>query len=239
MELLPRREQEIFETLKKLQHSRFVIIGGYAVNAYTLPRFSVDCDLVIEDQKEQEKIIAGLEQEGYVKEELINPKFPYHGSFVRYVKELSSDFKRSESVSMKVSMDLLFGEVVDRRTQVGFTAPWVFNHAELKTLKGKTITEAIKLLIINPEALLVMKFLSCRINDIRDIFMLAPLVKNKTWIQEEIAERVNFQTHFRKITEKIQSPEFKNNLQGVYGYIDQKTFEKHQQAILMLEQPPK
>ena len=66
--------------------------------------------------------------------------------------------------------------------------------------------------------------------------MLAPLIKNRDWIREEVAARTNFQTRFHQIKEKIQSVEFKNNLQGVYGYIDQKTFEKHQRAVLALEQ---
>ncbi len=66
--------------------------------------------------------------------------------------------------------------------------------------------------------------------------MLAPLVKNKKWIQEEIAKQVNFLAHFSTIKEKIESAEFRNNLQGVYGYVDQKTFEKHQRAVLALEQ---
>ena len=38
------REDEIFKTLKKILKYKFVLIGGYAVNAYTLPRFSIDCD---------------------------------------------------------------------------------------------------------------------------------------------------------------------------------------------------
>lgn len=228
MELLQHREQEIFETLKKIQHCKFAVIGGYAVNAYTLPRFSVDCDIVIGNHREQEKIIRELEQQGYRKEELVNPNFPYQGSFSRYIKELSSGFK--------VSMDLLFGEVVDRQTKATFTASWIFEHVDLKKLKGKTILETLHLLIINADALLVMKFISCRSNDIRDIFMLAPQVKDKEWVCKEISKQINFQAHFRMIKEKIHSAEFKNNLQGVYGYVDQKTFEKHQQEVLGLEQ---
>ena len=50
--MLQLREKEIFETLKKMNNFKFVIIGGYAVNAYTLPRFSVDCDIVIKDKEE-------------------------------------------------------------------------------------------------------------------------------------------------------------------------------------------
>ncbi len=53
---LSMREKEIFETLKSLKSCNFVIIGGYSVNAYALPRFSVDCDIVIKDKSELEKI---------------------------------------------------------------------------------------------------------------------------------------------------------------------------------------
>ena len=56
MEQLQLREKEIFETLKNIKKNKFVIIGGYAVNAYTLPRFSVDCDILIKDHKELLKI---------------------------------------------------------------------------------------------------------------------------------------------------------------------------------------
>lgn len=47
IDLFSKREKEIFESLKVLKDKRFVVIGGYAVNAYTLPRFSVDCDIVV------------------------------------------------------------------------------------------------------------------------------------------------------------------------------------------------
>ena len=50
MEKLQLREKEIFETLKKICKFKFVVIGGYAVNPYTIPRFSVDCDIVIKDE---------------------------------------------------------------------------------------------------------------------------------------------------------------------------------------------
>jgi len=56
MELLQLREEEIFKTLKALKNLRLVVIGGYAVNAYALPRFSVDCDIVIDDTASMKKI---------------------------------------------------------------------------------------------------------------------------------------------------------------------------------------
>ena len=53
---LSLREEEIFKTIKELKECDFVIIGGYAVNTYTLPRFSVDCDIVIKNEIALEKI---------------------------------------------------------------------------------------------------------------------------------------------------------------------------------------
>ncbi|MEW5896623.1 MAG: hypothetical protein AB1668_02955 [Nanoarchaeota archaeon] len=35
--------------------------------------------------------------------------------------------------------------------------------------------------------------------------------------------------------DKIISAQFKDDLQGVYGFIDQKTFEKHKKMLLEME----
>lgn len=67
MEQLQLREKEIFEILKKIKKCKFVIIGGYAVNAYTLPRFSVDCDIVIKAHDELHRIEKILFDSGYQK----------------------------------------------------------------------------------------------------------------------------------------------------------------------------
>src|SRR4030042_1469229 len=133
--MLQLREKEIFETLKRIKKFKFVILGGYAVNAYTLPRFSAD---------------------------------------------------------------------------------WVFDNSEIRTLRGKTITEELKLKIIDLDALFVLKFVSCRLTDIRDIFMLAPNIKNKEWVKEEILKKYDFNNLFLKVKEKIISKQFKDSLQGVY-----------------------
>ena len=65
--MLQLREKEIFETLKKMSKFKFVIIGGYAVSAYTLPRFSVDCDIVVKDKEELKEIEEVLVNFCYVK----------------------------------------------------------------------------------------------------------------------------------------------------------------------------
>jgi len=224
MEMLQIREREIFETLKKIKIYEFAVIGGYAVNCYTLPRFSVDCDIVVEDDFELDKIEKNLMKSGYIKSKS-NADMPYHGKFIRYEKTINN---------FKVSMDILFREIVDRQTNASFEAGWVFKNSSLKILKGKTITESLKLKVINLDALVVMKILSCRTSDIRDIFMLMPQAKDRKWIKEEVSKRYNFEDRFIKIRDKITSEKFKNDLQGVYGYIDENIFNKHKKAVLEL-----
>lgn len=218
------REEEIFITLKDLRSCHFVIIGGYAVNAYTLARFSVDCDIVIKDNKELPKIEKILSKRGYrqVQSNVEN----YSGHFQRYEKKMENQFM--------VSIDVLIREVSDRLTGVKFDAEWIFKNSKSRLLKGKTISEELKLIIINIDALLVMKIISCRSTDIRDVFMMLPNTENKGWIKQEISLRYDLKDRISKIREKIISPQFKDGLAGVYGHIDSKIFEKHVNAILTL-----
>ena len=220
------REKEIFETLKKIKDKEFVVIGGYAVNAYTLPRFSIDCDIVVKDKQEAEKIAKILEKIGYKKN---NPpeNAQYTGNFQRYEKELENKFR--------VSMDILIEKVIDRQTKATFTSEWIFNNSKKSLLKGKTLTEQIQARIINIDALIVMKIISCRQTDIRDVFMMFPNSQNKEWIKSEISKRYNLDNRLEKIMKKITSKQFKDGLSGVYGFMDNKLFEKHKKSISSLK----
>ena len=188
--MLPLREKEIFETLRRMEKFKFVIIGGYAVNAYTLPRFSVDCDIVVKDKEELKEIEETLVNFGYLKEDDNKDKTSYYGDFLRLEKDMGDD--------IKVSIDILIKEVLDRQTNATFSADWVFDNSEIRTLRGKTITEELKLRIISLDSLFVLKFVSCRLTDIRDVFMLAPSIKNKKWVKEEISKKYDFNKLFSK-----------------------------------------
>ena len=223
--MLQLREEEILNTLKKNLDYKFVLIGGYSVNAYTLPRFSVDCDIVVKDKIELKKIEKELIRLGYKKEKT-DSHLSYHGEFFRYEKELQANFK--------VSVDILFGKILDRQTNSTFDADWVFENSKIMELKGKTIPTKLKLRVINIDSLIAMKMVSCRNTDIRDVFMLMPKAKDVGWIKQEVTKRYNFQNRFNKIKDKITSKQFKDNLQGVYGHVDNLLFEKHKKAVLGL-----
>lgn len=223
MSLFQARETEIFETLKQLKGCSFALIGGYAVNAYTLPRFSVDCDIVIKDEQEAGKVGKILKSLGYQREEEGRPAMQYQGSFVRYEKDIGK--------GIKVSVDVLIGAVLDRQTGVSFSAEWVFQNSAVRALRGKTITGRLDLRITDVEALIALKFVPGRLTDIRDIFMLLPLADIEK-ARGEIASRVDFPAQFERMKGKIMSDAFRNNLQGVYGLVDSKQFERHKKAFL-------
>ena len=103
---------------------------------HTLPRFSVDCDIVIKDKKELKKIKEVLKKIGYQKIEESKKSTPYHGTFVRYEKEIEKGFK--------VSMDIFIEKVLDRQTGAVLDAKWIFENAIDQDLKGKTFQEKLQ-----------------------------------------------------------------------------------------------
>ncbi|MBI5390257.1 hypothetical protein HZB02_02110 [Candidatus Woesearchaeota archaeon] len=125
--------------------------------------------------------------------------------------------------------------VSDRSTKATFSADWIFANSAMKLLKGKTITDQLTVRIINIDALLVMKIISCRPTDIRDVFMMLPHMKDKIWIRSEISRRSDVDERIAKVIEKVESQQFKDGLSGVYGRFDPQTFEKHRKALISLQ----
>ena len=221
MDPLQLREKEIFKTLKEIEGD-FVLIGGYAVNSYALPRFSVDCDIVVSKGGTAE-IKARLTRLGYSMAQSGEPNVPYGGNFLRYEKGIEKGFK--------VSVDILVGEILDRQTKARFSSKWVLVNSHMRKLRGKTILENIVLRIIDPDALFIMKSVSARKTDIRDLFMMAPLIGDSDWVKQEVENRCDLSERKSKILRTVDSEQFKDALQGVYGRVDEKAFAKHKSAI--------
>ncbi len=226
MKLFQLREREIFETLMKIRRLDFVLIGGYAVNTYALPRFSADCDIVVRDSREMRKVESLLLKEGYRKLRSRTGNLPYGGKFFRFEKTLEKGFR--------VSVDVLVSAVMDRQTGAVFGADWIFGNSRKRVLRGKTIGERLKLRIVNPGALVIMKLVSCRGTDIRDVFMMLPKVKDLSSVRAGVDERTDFLERYSKLKGVVTSREFKSNLGGVFGYVDEKVFNKHKGLVLKL-----
>ena len=213
--MLELREKEILRMLEKLKESNFVLIGGYSINVYTQPRFSVDCDLVVLDKKDAERIKDILMKEGYEKKE-INLNIPYSGEFLCLVKKIDG---------YSIPFDILIGGVIDRETKLKFPAEWIFKNSKIRTLVGKAHPVKIKLRVADPEILIIMKLAASRKSDFRDIFMLLEKNIDLDFVLSELNNH-KLEAKFKKFKEYTTSKEFRDSLQGVFGKVDEKIFNK-------------
>ena len=204
-----QKEKEVLETLKeivKVKPKRTVLVGGYAINAYVLPRFSIDCDLVVlDDAKSIEKVLIQcgfkLVEEGNI---------PY-GNYLRYGKGSSGE---------KISFDLLIGSVYDRQSSVSFEKEIFKRYSKERITVGRAVQIQIKTRIADPELLFAMKFVTARRQDIRDIFMLASTRLNRSVVKSIVKTKLSYdliKKRVRVISEMVNSSTFRDSLQSAHG----------------------
>lgn len=107
---LTAREAEIIRILRVLSSGgvAHVVIGGYAVNALTSHRFSVDWDVVVAE-KDFETIIKILQQEGYSRQASVEVAESIQGAKgIKYAKLIGG---------RKVSVDMFVDKVICRQTR--------------------------------------------------------------------------------------------------------------------------
>lgn len=213
------REEAVLEVLKKLPKDDAVLVGGYALNAYTPPRFSVDCDLVVLGDPGPVREV--LEAQGF---ELTEEGDVPYGDYVRYV--------RGEE---KVSFDLLVGSVLDRQTGTVFEAGLFLTHSQVRTTVGRATPVRVEMRIADPELLFAMKFVPGRRQDIRDLFMLAgeELDWDTVWSivldtcgPEVVLDRAEL------VEERVGSEGYRDSLQGAYGRIPDNHFDRCRDRLL-------
>lgn len=221
MDFFTLREREIFATLRSLAPVDFVLIGGYAVNAYVRARYSVDCDVVIATP-ETDRTASILEGGGFRLKTRNSTGGPYSGAFMSFEKNVSE--------KSAATFDVLVNEVLDRRTRASFSADWISRYSGLRRLPAKSYPDSHMLRIVDPDALAVMKLVAGRVSDLRDVFMLAPSL-DLGFVRSELAKRENPGDVFSNASKIILSDSFRNNLQGVFGFVDEKAFQKHRKAF--------
>jgi hypothetical protein len=204
--MLDDRERTVLETLDTLPKQNLVLIGGYAVNAYVPPRFSIDCDVVILDNVSE--IESFLMKRDFAKAESGNVAF---GSYIRFEMEES-----------KVSFDLLIGSVVDRDTGTVFEDELFRKHSAERITVGRVAPIRIKIRIADPELLFSMKFVSARKQDVRDIFMLAGGEPNWRLTRKLISVRCDVELIKKRVElvkSSVESKDFRDSIQGPFGKI--------------------
>lgn len=208
--MLESREALILQVLKEMPEDA-VLIGGYAVNAYVPPRFSIDCDLVVFRVAEIKKILVK-----YGFEESEKGDVPY-GKYLRFMR------KRE-----KVSFDLLLNSVLDRDSGVVFEGGLFKKYSKERITVGRANPIRVNMRIADPELLFAMKFVSARRQDIRDIFMLSGTELNWELAEEIIKKKCSeelVEERAKLIKAKVMSKDYRNSLNGAFGKIPDKTFD--------------
>ncbi len=207
------REKFLFSALKQISgKADFVVIGGYAINAYVLPRFSIDCDIVVRNQKNSRQIVQLLEKLGFT--EHASGKLPYTGEFVAMA-----------SKEPQATLDILSESVEDRLSGTIFPAEMIFENSSKRAIFGKGSPIQIKCRVVDPELLFLMKACPARSTDIRDLFMLSA-IKLDTEKMRKMAKQINAKIDAGKIISKISPKGFLNALQGVHGKLPAEQYEK-------------
>ncbi len=210
--MLDAREGVIIKTLQKLPRENIVLVGGYAVNAYVPPGFSIDCDLVVLGSSS--KLESLLEADGFRR---VGEGDVSYGGYVRYEME-----------NVRVSFDLLENSVVDRDTKIVFEGELFKNHSAERTTVGRSVPTRIRMRIVDPELLFAMKFVSARKQDVRDIFMLAGGSLNWKLVSALLSAKCGRELigkRSRSIRRDVQSKNFRDSLHGPYGRIPDERFE--------------
>jgi hypothetical protein len=202
----------MIKTLQRLPREDVVLIGGYAVNAYVPPRFSIDCDLVVLGSSS--KLESLLREDGFRK---VAEGDVSYGGYVRYEME-----------KIKVSFDLLKSSVVDRETGIVFEDELFKKYSAERTTVGRSVPTRITMRIVDPELLFAMKFVSGRRQDVRDMFMLAGADLNWDLVSKLVSAkcgRLLTAKRSHSIRRDVQSKSFRDSLHGPYGKIPDERFE--------------
>ena len=161
---LTAREAEIIRAIRILSpHARrFIVVGGYAVNALGLHRFSVDCDIVIAetDLGLFERILT---REGYDRDK---PARPFSGLYgaqtVEYTKLIGN---------RRVSVDLFVNSVMCRQTGGEWGYSLIRKHSIEANVVG--LSDSAVAFVPKRELLMAMKIHSGRDADLGDLIMLS------------------------------------------------------------------
>ena len=162
---LTARETEIIRILRVLTEATdgFVVIGGYAVNAFGQHRFSIDCDLAT-NMNYIPVIDRTLLGEGYTL---------WKGRFRPPIGVTTREYRKSVA-DLPVSVELLVNTVVGRQTSGTWTYKFIHENSGEAIVVGATDSTPSR--VAQRNLLVAMKLHSGRTQDLADVVMLSERV---------------------------------------------------------------
>ena len=202
------REKEILRILEIIYPYRenFVVIGGYAVDAYSqLPRYSIDCDVVI--TKRELSTFSGIfSKEGF------------SGNLL-YENELEGLETRRFEKNIEenpVFIDLLVDGVRCRQTE----AVWKFEEIKKASSLGKIIgvSSFVNSSVASRELLIAMKLHSGRDSDLKDAAMLIDDVSWQKLVSHAVrGSNEKLGKQLSSAVKRMQAKDFEPQLKSFFG----------------------
>ncbi len=203
---LTSREQEIIQILRTLGESTdgFVVIGGYAVSALGLHRFSVDCDLAVDERK-----VAGIEEvlsrEGYSKK--TGQKRPKGVVMHELEKRMGRD---------TASVELYIDKVVSRATLGTWSYRFIRENSTETIVLG--VTDSTPSRVVVRDLLAAMKLHASRPQDLSDIVVLS---EGMDWNKVAEFSACGVQGKLARLLDSaldtISSPKFSSDLRATFA----------------------
>jgi|SRR3990170_126419 len=202
------RERACFEVLRQLPREGVVLIGGYALSAFGMTRFSVDLDLVVPSSTAGE-IRKILDREGFVLEKTWDGGGSYAGRSERWTRGASGT---------AISVDLLIGGVSDRTSGASHPYRELRARAIVRRILGQDPTSEAEVLVVDRETLVALKLGVGRLVDLRDVAVLAAdpvdedaIVALLRRVPEEVVRG-----NIERLLLALDTREFRDSLKGVY-----------------------
>lgn len=217
--MIQERERSVLEILQKIPKQNAILIGGYAVNAYVPPRFSIDCDLVVFGSPKA--IESALKSNEFSCTEAGDVP---QGRYIRYFRDAD-----------KVAFDLLVNSVFDRNSGIVFEGELFKKYSKRRVTVGRVTPIRIEMRIADPEILFATKFVTARRQDIRDIFMLAGEDLERDKIGNLIKEKCDsklVQKRIETIRNSVESKGYRDTLHGPFGKIPDERYGSCKNKLL-------
>jgi len=199
------RENEIFDTVQVFLDAslEFVVVGGYAVSAYQ-HRFSVDADLVVQDE-DVEKFTSILEERGF--ESVADKELDaYQGRYLAYENDRE----------LPVTIDLLVNSLQCRQTDAARSYEYLRKHSSKQPIEGTE--KQVECFVPEPELLIAIKLHSARTTDARDVVALAANSKlSKVDEHFDRGDPEKQQNMLEQVLETIEDPNFEDSFKGVFS----------------------
>jgi hypothetical protein len=150
---------------------------------------------------------------------------PPGGKFVVYTRGVNGT---------RANFDLLLKAITDRLSGAFFEVKWIFERSKVRRVWARASPISVDIRTADPECLFIMKFLTARKQDIRDVFMLAQLDLDWEYIGTYLSElpRGVVVGGAKRCYELVKSKEFRDGLHGVFGKVEEGAFERSKRRLM-------